>query len=147
MSETSNVSFLPSIFGVACPWIMFCGSLRLPGSPLQPTSNNMGILYTPGEAIDIIGLTILPKPEFWNWEKYFRLLTEHVQLQVVEKKKKLFSIIESKIKLCQGLIPFRKKILAPRQDNKKPKGKLCMSVMRQGLRALLKDIQNIISIY
>ena len=80
----------PSIFGVACPWIMCCGSSRLPGSPLQPTSNNMGILYTPGEAIDIIGLTILPKPEFWNWEKYFRLLTEHVQLQVVEKQKKYF---------------------------------------------------------
>ena len=79
------ICFVPSIFGVACPWIMCCGSSRLPGSPLQPTNNNMGILYTPGQAIDMIGLTILPKPEFWNWENTWDYLLKTCSLR--EKKR------------------------------------------------------------
>lgn len=55
---------IPSIPGVACPCIMCWGSSLFPGSPLHPTNNNMGMLYTLGTASDIRGFTMLPNPEF-----------------------------------------------------------------------------------
>ena len=58
--------YIPRIPGVACPCIMCCGSSRFPGSPLQPSNNNMGILYTLGTARDITGLTMFPNPEFYS---------------------------------------------------------------------------------
>lgn len=64
-THTVQSIFIPSIPGVACPCITCCGSSRFPGSPLQPTNNSMGILYTFGTASDIRGFTMLPNPEFW----------------------------------------------------------------------------------
>ena len=55
---------IPSMPGVACPCIMCCGSSLFPGSPLHPTNNSMGMLYTFGTTRDIRGLTMFPSPEF-----------------------------------------------------------------------------------
>ena len=66
---------IPSIPGVACPCIMCWGSSLFPGSPLHPTNNSMGMLYTLGTANDIRGFTMLPNPEFYRKQRKFKTIT------------------------------------------------------------------------
>ena len=49
---------------MALPCTMCCGSSFLPGSPRQPMSSSMGMLYTLGSASERRGFTLLPKPLF-----------------------------------------------------------------------------------